>query len=375
MPRTRNTRRSRRHRNNNYSTPTPSNLDTDPPAYQPPRAATSTSPYPVPAWLRRVRPTYDHLPRLPASSWSNGTLADRVGWALLHPDLRCGVNARLSLQGGHLCTAADRYRATADIVPALQLMQKFVLVHPGSDRFFHREVRAALDTALVRAYYIADSSLGLILANMHQAPTLMELIPPPNPAHGRVMPNPAFDGPGRSDYNVGNLYHRENEVWENLISDNTPASTASSLGWGAPHSTWDVDGNKENEPPATDETPRPGAPAPPTTPSSSMPSLEPVSNQESPISDTGSDDSLSDSTARALLDWVRNRVHGNHIIFGSPETRDLLADMVTRLALDGTDGNANVVIDSQAPLQLRFADDIVTVIDPNGVRLPMEGQA
>lgn len=387
MPRTRNTRRSRRHRNNNHSTPTPSNLDADPPAYQPPRVATSTSPYPVPTWLRRVRPTYDHLPRLPASSWSNGMLADRVGWALLHPDLRCGVNARLSQQGGHLVTAADRYRATADIVPALQLMEKFVLVHPGNDRFFHREVRAALDTALVRAYYIADSSLGLVLANMYQTPALMELLPPPNPAHGRVMPNPAFDGPGRSDYNVGNLYHRENEVWENLISDNTPASTASSLGWGAPHSTWDFDGNKENEPPATDETPRPGAPAPPMTPSSSMPDLDPVSDQEtssiyestrdqrSPISDTGSDDSLSDSTARALLHWVRDRVQGNHVIFGSPETRNLLADMVTRLAINDTDGSVHVSIDSEAPLQLRFADDIVTVIEPNGIRLPMEGQA
>lgn len=272
MPRAHRSRRSRRYRNNNNSTPTPStNPYPDPPAYQPPQAGTSISNYPVPTWLRRVRPTFDHLPRLPSSSWSNGTLADRIGWTLLHPELRCEVNVRLNHQGSHLVTAADRYRGTANIVSALQLMEKFVLVHPGDDRFFHREVRAALTTALARTYAIADSSLGLIMANLHLAPALRELLPPTNPSYGRIGPNPVFDGPARTDYNVGNLYHRENEVWERLTAFSSPVESASSLGWGAPQGFLDPDSNKENEPPAADSTPRPAAPAPPTTPSSSMP--------------------------------------------------------------------------------------------------------
>ncbi|OJT02676.1 hypothetical protein TRAPUB_6785 [Trametes pubescens] len=370
MPRAHRSRRSCCYRNNHLATPTPSNSIPDPPPYQSHQDATSIPAYPVPTWLCRAQPTYDHLPRLPASSWSNGTLTDQVGWTLLHPNLCCEANSRLSHQCPHLVSAADRYHAIADLMPALQLMEKFVLVHPRNDRYFHREVRAALATALVHAYFIADSSLSLIIANLHQAPALRELLPPANPAHGCVTPNPAFDRPAQTDYQVRNLYHRETEVWENLISDNTSMSTASSAGWGAPH--WDFDSNKENKPPANDETPHPEELVPLATPSSSMPSVEPVNDQETSNDNSGSDGSLSDNTARALLNWMRDRVHGNHVIFGSPAMRNLLTRMIGDLNISSDNA---IVISDEAPLRLRFTDNTITVIDLNEARLPMEGQA
>ncbi|OBZ72598.1 hypothetical protein A0H81_07899 [Grifola frondosa] len=49
----------------------------------------------TPSWLRNQVVTYDHLPRYPVRIWPQGTLADRIGWTIVHPDLRGKVDQRL----------------------------------------------------------------------------------------------------------------------------------------------------------------------------------------------------------------------------------------------------------------------------------------
>ena len=45
--------------------------------------------HPVPQFIKERRVVnYDHLPRTAASIYPDGTLSDRIGWVLLHPDLQ-----------------------------------------------------------------------------------------------------------------------------------------------------------------------------------------------------------------------------------------------------------------------------------------------
>ena len=53
--------------------------------------------HPVPQFIKERRVVnYDHLPRPDVFIYPNGTLSDRIGWVLLHPDLHNHVRLRTS---------------------------------------------------------------------------------------------------------------------------------------------------------------------------------------------------------------------------------------------------------------------------------------
>ncbi|CDO76038.1 hypothetical protein BN946_scf184891.g1 [Trametes cinnabarina] len=310
-------------------------------------------------------PTYDHLPRLPTSSFGNGTFTDRVGWTLVHPDLRCAVNQLLGLRVVGLSAWADVYRSAADIVPALHLMRTFTLAHPGTDHDFHREVRAVLDTSLIRTHQLADLSLGKIVYQVLDYPAFHAILPKP-PYVTTTQPNPAYDGPGRVDCLPGALRHREEQAWDNLISTHAPLTSpntanqqwglpsVNSAHWGVSPTPWDGsddkasngDSDKENGCP---DTPHPQVQAQPTTPTPSLPELQ---------EDDEADDSISEEAGQ----YLRN------FLFGLTRTTPLTTPT------NALDVLATVASAERGILTTPYLDDVVMTVNPNDLHLPMEGQ-
>lgn len=65
----------------------------------------------VPRFItNRHQVTYDHLPRPAMSPYANGTMSDRIGWVLLHPDLQDCVRTRTQ----HIPDAAEHVRLYRD---------------------------------------------------------------------------------------------------------------------------------------------------------------------------------------------------------------------------------------------------------------------
>ena len=94
MPRTRNTRNNSNHRQR-----------------LPPGDRHEPTGFPLPRFIGlRQTVNYDHLPRPLISSEPDGTLSDRIGWVLLHPDLQDCVRTRTQ----HIPNAAEHVRLYRD---------------------------------------------------------------------------------------------------------------------------------------------------------------------------------------------------------------------------------------------------------------------
>ncbi|CDO74653.1 hypothetical protein BN946_scf184574.g3 [Trametes cinnabarina] len=260
-------------------------------------------------------PTYNHLPRLPTSSFGNGTFADRVGWTLVHPDLCYPVNQLLGLQ-----------------VVALHLMRTFALAHPGTDHDFHREVRAILDTTLIRTHQLTDLSLGKIVYQVLNYPAFHAILSKP-PYVMTMQPNPAYDGPGQST--VGTT-----------IGERGTLGVSPTPWDGSDDKASNDDSDKENKRP---DTPHPQVQAPPTTPTPSLPELQ---------EDDEDDSSISEDAHQ----YLRN------FLFGLTRTTPF-ATPTNPLDILATVASAEHGI----PTTPYLDDDIMTV-NPNDLHLPMEGQ-
>lgn len=107
-------------------------------------------------WVKRAFPSYHHLPHPPTSIYTDGSLADRVGWTLLHPDLRSITNTILIRYRSETVISADNYRGAADTLASLHLMRRFVALNPGEDQCLYHDTLAAIDSAIHWNYRIVD---------------------------------------------------------------------------------------------------------------------------------------------------------------------------------------------------------------------------
>ncbi|OSC99798.1 hypothetical protein PYCCODRAFT_1426950 [Trametes coccinea BRFM310] len=341
MPRSRHSRHTR-YNNSQYQRPAHQN---QPPAHQQNPVLHLEIPgllVPNLTTILNQSPTYDHLPRLPMSSFGNGTFADKVSWTLVHLDLCCTVNQLLGLRAPGLSVWVDVYRSAANIIPALQLMRTFALAHPGTDHDFHQEVRATLDTALIHDHQLADLSLRK------------------DPYTLTAQPNPANDGPGRVDCYPGVLRHCNVQAWNILISPQAPFASPNTANqqWGMPSKNsarwrvsptpWDGlddkasnDSNKEDRRP---NTPYPHVQAPPTTPTPSLPELQYEEDDK---------DSVSEEACQHLIDFLTGR------------TRDMTLTTLINPSPLHILAAATALENPNIP----YIDDVLVTINPNGLHL------
>ena len=128
-----------------------------------------------PNFIRERRTVfYNHLPRHTVSANDEGTLADRIGWVIVHPDLYSHVEARIS----HLPEAKDLidvYRALARAAPSYG-----VLVNYNKRTSAPKSEKKKVDQVANEAYQAviqgAEKVLSM-LANPQIAGALSDLMP------------------------------------------------------------------------------------------------------------------------------------------------------------------------------------------------------
>ena len=128
-----------------------------------------------PNFIRERRTVfYNHLPRHTVSCNDEGTLADRIGWVIVHPDLYSHVEARIA----HLPEVKDLidvYRALARAAPSYS-----VLVRYNKKTSAPRSEKKKVDQVASEAYHAviqgAEKVLSM-LANPQVAGALSDLMP------------------------------------------------------------------------------------------------------------------------------------------------------------------------------------------------------
>ncbi|KAJ8473216.1 hypothetical protein ONZ51_g8005 [Trametes cubensis] len=128
-----------------------------------------------PNFIRERRTVfYNHLPRHTVSCNDEGTLADRVGWVIVHPDLYSHVEARIA----HLPEVKDLidvYRALARAAPSYSVLVKHNqrTSAPKSEKKKVVQVASEAYQAVVQA---AEKVISM-LANPQVAGALSDLMP------------------------------------------------------------------------------------------------------------------------------------------------------------------------------------------------------
>ncbi|KAJ8472862.1 hypothetical protein ONZ51_g8233 [Trametes cubensis] len=128
-----------------------------------------------PNFIREQRTVfYNHLPRHTVSCNDEGTLADRVGWVIVHPDLYSHVEARIA----HLPEVKDLidvYRALARAAPSYSVLVKHNqrMTAPKSEKKKVVQVASEAYQAVVQA---AEKVISM-LANPQVAGALSDLMP------------------------------------------------------------------------------------------------------------------------------------------------------------------------------------------------------
>lgn len=228
----------------------------------------------TPSFIHERNPvSYTHLPRPASSVFPDGSLADRVGWVVLHPDLRGEVDHRIGRTSHSPWVAI--YRHAAEQVPAYihNRHQQYLDANAGWGVLsqIQEKSRDALETAHHHALAIADVAIGH-LAIPEVASILRDLLP-------------RRDQHERTD--------------RGIQRDTTDLTPAQDKGWGAPgwkkpHHTGNNsdygdndnndgdDSDKENIPPANSQV----LPYDVSSTASSMPSLvTDISSTRAPLSD------------------------------------------------------------------------------------------
>ena len=128
-----------------------------------------------PNFIRERRTVfYNHLPRHTVSANDEGTLADRIGWVIVHPDLYSHVEARIS----HLPEVKDLidvYRALARAAPSYGAIVGYnkKTSAPKSEK---RKVDQVANEAYQAVIQAAEKVLSM-LANPQIAGALSDLMP------------------------------------------------------------------------------------------------------------------------------------------------------------------------------------------------------
>ena len=147
----------------------------------------------TPSWLRHQTVTYDHLPRYPVRIWPQGTLSDRIGWTIIHPDLRAKVDQRFEN-----CPSQQRmiriYRHLANSAAAYPLARSTLvrayMLNPSPETWRPYAVCESSHYATIAAAEEVMNSLAHALT-LHR---LQGLVPGPL-AHSQCpLPTPPLQG-------------------------------------------------------------------------------------------------------------------------------------------------------------------------------------
>ncbi|KAI0702116.1 hypothetical protein C8Q76DRAFT_802408 [Earliella scabrosa] len=182
---------------------------------------------PAPEFLRKVRVTYDHLPRPQSSIGADGSISDRVGWVVVHPDLQGLVDRRTqTVQGAQLWL--DLYRHAAKIAPALKQGSKFAREHPDPCGAAWKMVVCAED-AFHRTIQIASTAINRLTTHP-VLPTISDLLPPR--IWGSSWERNIVDGPTRWNTDGDNTHINWKSSTESTAHNGWGEPTTG--GWGTP---------------------------------------------------------------------------------------------------------------------------------------------
>lgn len=181
-----------------------------------------------PKFIRdRKTVSYDHLPRRVVSNENDGTLSDRVGWVILHPDLVGHVSARLYKIPDAL-TLVETYRALSRAAPSYALLASYNerVGAPKSEKKYAAQVAQEAYQATIEA---AERTIGM-LATPRVARALSDLLPHRN-QHGSTDRSRYVFWPRRiSDYPQRTKTTDEEEGG----NDQQDKPETKNGGWGSP---------------------------------------------------------------------------------------------------------------------------------------------
>ena len=128
-----------------------------------------------PNFIRERRTVfYNHLPRHTVSANDEGTLADRIGWVIVHPDLYSHVEARIA----HLPEVKDLidiYRSLARAAPSYGVLVNYNK-RTSAPRSEKKKVDQVANEAYQAVIQAAEKVLSM-LANPQIAGALSDLMP------------------------------------------------------------------------------------------------------------------------------------------------------------------------------------------------------
>ena len=121
--------------------------------------------HPTPQFIKERRiVNYDHLPRPFASTYPDGTMSDRIGWTLLHPDLHNHVRLRTAE-----IPSADVYIELYRSLGKIAILQNKVVNHIWVSAITNKD----RDKALTAASAVSTAEL---VAQLRSAPTQTDRI-------------------------------------------------------------------------------------------------------------------------------------------------------------------------------------------------------
>ncbi|RPD55762.1 hypothetical protein L227DRAFT_566487 [Lentinus tigrinus ALCF2SS1-6] len=194
--------------------------------------------------------TYNHLPRHPASAFADGSIQDRIGWVILHPDLRSIVNDRL-----------HPYPTTTLWVSVYRDTAHAAAVYPYVGRLAHQGELNSWDASdNARAYFAAQTGhygvlhIADIAINQIANPTIIRLLRDLLPSRHQHLPG--YRHPYSSPTRTTNLYDIPTPSNTNRTKGNAWGSPSATGGWGTPPSEWTTDPwaiTKPDTPPPSDQ--------------------------------------------------------------------------------------------------------------------------
>ena len=114
-----------------------------------------------PRFILDCKPVYyDHLPRRIVSNEEDGTLSDRIGWVILHPDLVGHVQQRL-YRIPNAVDLVDTYRSLARAAPSYSLLANYneKVGAPASEKKYAAQVAQEAYHDTIAA---AERTIGLL---------------------------------------------------------------------------------------------------------------------------------------------------------------------------------------------------------------------
>ena len=132
--------------------------------------------HPTPQFIKERRVVnYDHLPRPFASTYPDGTMSDRIGWTLLHPDLHNHVRLRTAE-----IPSADVYIELYRSLGKIAILQNKVVNHIWVSAITNKDRDKALTAARAVSTETISAAMNLmdqILSTGRWAHALWDLLP------------------------------------------------------------------------------------------------------------------------------------------------------------------------------------------------------